>query len=205
MRFDSRELGFHFEMNDNRFVSLTDEGKAKIMGFNETQIKQTPFVFVEVNKEKKLTGRYFSLTLDSGIYPTDEDVKNGQNLNIANMKKTYPNFELISETTIMPNNIRNAVWKLPNETILSQYYMAKNGHMFCVGSTVSKQHDDLDNLMASVCMSVTGENKTDLEREAQQNLMMEITREANRLIDEEGLSTQEAMDKAFEKFGVKRK
>ena len=111
--------------------------------------------------------------------------------------------ELISETDIMPQNIRNCVWKRPDGSILSQYYMAKNGFMFCVAGDISKQYDSLDSLMASVCLSVTGDTQQDLEREKQQKLMIAVTAEANKLADT-GIPFDKAMDMAFEKFGIKR-
>lgn len=201
MRFECKELGFHFEMNDNNFISLNEQGKIKFFNFTEQQLKQNLFVFMET-KDDKFTGRYFQMTLDGGRYPTAEDVKNGQDNCIANVKRAVPDLRLLSETTIMPNNIRSCLWKRTDGSLFSQYYMAKNGYMFCVAGDVSRAHDDLDNLMAFVCMSVTGENQQDLEREKQQKIMQALTREANLLVDLKGLSIDVAMEKARKKFGV---
>lgn len=40
--------------------------------------------------------------------------------------------------------------------------MVKNTYMICIGGIISKENDDIDNLMAYVCLSAT-ENKEDLE------------------------------------------
>lgn len=202
MRFDCKDLGFHFEMNNNNYIALNNEGKIKFFNMGEQQLRQNLFTFMEVI-DNKFTGRYFQMVLDGGRYSTLEEVKKGQDLCRDNVKKFAPQLELIEETNIMPQNIRNCVWKRPNGSILSQYYMAKNGFMFCVAGDISEQHDSLDNLMAFVCMSVTGETQQDLEREYQQKLMIAVTAEANRLADA-GIPIDKAMDMAFEKFGIKR-
>lgn len=202
MRFDCKDLGFHFEMNDNNYIALNNEGKIKFFNMGEQQLRQNLFTFMEVNNNK-FTGRYFQMTLDGGRYPTLEDVKRGQDLCVDNIKKFAPQMQLISQSNIMPQNIRRCVWRRPDGSILSQYYMAKNGYMFCVAGDVSQADDSLDNLMAFVCMSVTGETQQDLEREQQQKLMIAVTAEANRLADT-GIPIDKAMDMAFEKFGIKR-
>lgn len=202
MRFNCENLGFHFEMNDNNYIPLNDEGKIKFFNMGEQELKQNLFIFMEV-KDNKFTGRFFQITLDGGRYPTLEDVKKGQDLCRDNIKKFLPNIELISEKNIMPQNIRNCVWKRPNGSILSQYYMSINGFMFCVSGDISRQYDSLDSLMSSVCMSVSGETQQDLEREKQQKIMLKVTAEANRLAAS-GISIDKAMDMAFEKFGIKR-
>ena len=202
MKFNCENLGFHFEMNDNNYMPLNNEGKIKFFNMGEKELKQNLFIFMEV-KDNKFTGKFFQMTLDNGRYPTLEDVKRGQDLCRDNVKKFSPNIELISETNIMPNNIRNCVWKRPNGSILSQYYMSKNGFMFCVGGDISQQYDSLDSLMASVCISVTGETQQDLEREQQEKFMLEVAAEANRLAAS-GISIDKAMDMACEKFGIKR-
>ncbi len=202
MRFDCKDLGFHFNMNNDNFIALNDEEKIKFFNMGIQQLRQNLYIFMEVN-DNKFTGRYFQMTLDAGRYPTLEDVKKGQDLCVENIKKFAPQMELISETDIMPQNIRNCVWKRPDDSILSQYYMAKNGYMFCVAGDISKQYDSLDSLMASVCLSVTGDTQQDLEREKQQKLMIAVTAEANKLADT-GIPFDKAMDMAFEKFGIKR-
>lgn len=202
MRFDCKDLGFHFEMNNNNYIALNNEGKIKFFNMGEQELRQNLFTFMEV-MDNKFTGRYFQMTLDGGRYPTLEDVKRGQDLCRDNIKKFAPQMELINETTIMPQNIRNCVWARPDGSIFSQYYMSKNGFMFCVAGDISGQYDSLDNLMASVCMSVTGETQQDLEREEQQKLMSGVTAEANRLADT-GIPIDKAIDMAFEKFGIKR-
>lgn len=202
MRFDCKELGFHFEMNDNNYIPLNDEGKIKFFNMGEQQLRQNLFVFMEVCNNK-FTGRYFQMTLDEGRYPTIEDVKRGQDLCRENVKKFVPELELISESNIMPQNIRNCVWERPNGSILSQYYMSKNGFMFCVAGDITQRHDSLDSLMSFVCMSVTSESQQDLEREKQNKIMLAVTTEANRLADT-GIPFDKAMDMAFEKFGIKR-
>lgn len=202
MRFNCRDLGFHFEMNNNNFIPLNNEGKVKFFNMGEQQLRQNLFTFMEVN-DNKFTGRYFRMTLDAGRYPTLEDVKRGQDLCRENVKKFAPQMELIDETNIMPQNIRNCVWKRPDGSILSQYYMSKNGFMFCVAGDISQQKDALDCLMASVCMSVTSESQQDLEREEQEKLMIAVASEANRLAGT-GIPIDKAMDMAFEKFGIKR-
>lgn len=75
--------------------------------------------------------------------------------------------------------------------------------MFCVAGGILERHDSLDNLMASVCMSVTGETQQDLEREQQEKLMLAVSAEANRLADT-GIPIDKAIDMACEKFGIKR-
>ena len=202
MRFDCKDLGFHFNMNNDNFIALNDKEKIKFFNMGIQQLRQNLYIFMEVN-DNKFTGRYFQMTLDAGRYPTLEDVKKGQDLCVENIKKFAPQMELISETDIMPQNIRNCVWKRPDGSILSQYYMAKNGFMFCVAGDISKQYDSLDSLMASVCLSVTGDTQQDLEREKQQKLMIAVTAEANKLADT-GIPFDKAMDMAFEKFGIKR-
>lgn len=202
MRFDCKDLGFHFEMNDKNYIALNDEGKIKFFNMGEQQLKQNLFTFMEVI-DNKFTGRYFQIVLHGGRYPTLEEVKKGQDLRRDIVKKFDPQLELINETTIMPQNIRNYVWKRPNGSILSEYFMGKNGFMFCVGGDISEPHDSLDNLMASVCMSVTGETQQDLERERQQKLMIAVSAEANRLADT-GIPIDKAINMAFEKFGIKR-
>lgn len=202
MRFDCKDLGFHFEMGNDNYIALNDEDKIKFFHMGEQQLRQTPFIFVEVN-DNKLTGRYFQITLDRGRYPTLDEIKKGQDLCRDNVKRFFPNFELIDEANIMPQNIRKCVWKKPDGSILSQYYMSKNGFMFCVSGDILQQYDPLDCLMASVCISVTADTQQDLEREKQQKLMIAVTDEANRLADN-GIPIDKAMDMALEKFGIKR-
>lgn len=202
MRFDCKDLGFHFQMNNDNYIPINDEWKIKLFNMSEQQLRQNLFTFMEVN-DNTFTGRYFQMTLDGGRYPTLEDVKRGQDVCVNNIKKIAPQMQLIGEFNIMPQNIRHCVWRKPNGSILSQYYMAKNGYMFCVAGDVSQANDSLDNLMASVCMSVTGETQQDLGREEQQKLMIAVTAEANRLADA-GIPFDKAMDMAFEKFGIKR-
>lgn len=201
MRYDCPNLGFHFEMNDNNFIPLSKEDKIALFNMDEQQLKQNLFFFMEV-KDKKFTRRYFQIVLDDGFYPTLEDVKKGQDLCRDNVQSFAPQFKLIAETDTIPQNIKNCVWKRPDGTILSQYYMAKNGYMFCVAGDISKQNDSLDNLMASVCMSTEENIKTD--KQDLQDLMKEVTAEANRLALT-GVPTNKAIVMVFKKFGTKIK
>jgi hypothetical protein len=201
MRYDCPNLGFHFEMNDNNFIPLSKEDKIALFNMDEQQLKQNLFFFMEV-KDKKFTRRYFQIVLDDGFYPTLEDVKKGQDLCRDNVQSFAPQFKLIAETDTIPQNIKNCVWKRPDGTILSQYYMAKNGYMFCVAGDISKQNDSLDNLMASVCMSTEENIKTD--KQNLQDLMKEVTAEANRLALT-GVPTNKAIVMVFKKFGTKIK
>ena len=201
MRYDCPNLGFHFEMNDNNFIPLSKEDKIALFNMDEQQLKQNLFFFMEV-KDKKFTRRYFQIVLDDGFYPTLEDVKKGQDLCRDNVQSFAPQFKLIAETDTIPQNIKNCVWKRPDGTILSQYYMAKNGYMFCVAGDISKQNDSLDNLMASVCMSTEENIKTD--KQDLQDLMKEVTAEANRLALT-GVPTNKALVMVFKKFGTKIK
>ncbi len=202
MRFDCKELGLYFEMNNTNYIALNDEGKIKFFNMSEQQLRKNLYTFIEVI-DKQFTGRWFQMTLDGGRYPTLEDVKMGQDLCRDNVKRFFPDMELISESNIMPQNIRNCVWKRPDGSILSQYFMSKNTFMFCVAGDIGKQYDSLDNLMSSVSLSVNGDFKQDLEKEEQQKLMLKITEEANRLVSF-GIPMEEAMEMALDKFGVKR-
>ena len=74
--------------------------------------------------------------------------------------------------------------------------------MICTAGMISKENDDLDNLMAFVCISATAENREELQREQQQKLMQEVTAEANRLAASR-MPIEQAMEEALKKYGIK--
>ena len=202
MIFENREYGFHFEMNNNNFIEINDLGKKELFNMTDEQIKQTLFVFVEVI-DNKYTDRTFRIVVDLGRCFTPEEIKAGVELNVKNMKEYFPDFKLISESTIMPQNISNFVWKRPDGLLFSQYNISKNGYLFCVSGIISEQHDSLDNMMATVCMTLRTNSKEDLEKESQEKLMFAITEETNRIMST-GVPFNQAVEMAFEKFGIKR-
>ena len=185
MRFDCKDLGLYFEMNDKNYVAINDETKVKILKMPEAQLKQNLFVFAEVSGQK-FTGRMFQMTLDTGRYTTPEEVKRGQDLCRDTVAKFVPGIMLLSEANIMPQNIRNCVWQRANGSIISQYYVAKNGFLICIDGEVKQAHDDLDDLMAAVSMSVNVDNASAFLSEQRQKLMAATADMFNRLQNTSG-------------------
>ena len=50
MRYDCKELGFHFEVKGD-FVPLNERGMKELFGMSDDKIKSTLYVFIEVKDE----------------------------------------------------------------------------------------------------------------------------------------------------------
>lgn len=155
MEYYCDKLNFKFQVPNNDFKPITDEGKVKIFNMDEDQLKLNLFIFFEL-KNSRPTGRYFQIVADPGTYSNKEELEKGQDLSRDNIKKFFPELEQISELDLMPQNIRKCVWKRPDGSLMSQYYMGVNNkYMICVSGDISAKNDDLDTLMANICFSVS--------------------------------------------------
>ncbi len=201
MRYSCRDLGIYFDLYDENFVTLNDEGKVKFFKMSEQDLKQNLYVFMET-RDNKFTGRNIQINLDPGFYPTLDDVKRGQDLCRDNVLKYMPNVKLISETNMIPQNIRKCVWDISGAAILSQYYVSKKGYMFCIAGAITEPHDSLDELMASVAISMTSDSPQDKKRAEQQEIMSTLTDEVNKLLTA-GVPFNEAWEIVRRKFGIK--
>lgn len=198
MRYNCDELDLCFEMNDDRFVALSRNEKIRLFHMNDFQLRQNLALFAEV-KNEKYTGRYFQISVDMGRFPTTEAVKKGQDLCIKNVKKFFPNFEILAEDEL-PDNIRKCVWQKPDGKIMSQYYISKNGFMLCVAGDVTSEFDELDTLMENVSMSFKIKKEQQQKKESK-NVMEKVRAEAEKLV-KQGLSVDEAITQACKNLNV---